>query len=195
MTDTGNENTNRLGAGLYQKETKKLLEAIFAAGNVKSEWSVRTRATDTFKKSNRSVYAPRLDLAVGPFNSSIENVHQDLDRIIEASQHTLVQKIVREAATQNSSHFQVNRNPRCLLAIEIEWGGSSKHILGDYTNASMMGFIGIIIGFEKSITKIQRVGTYAKELQRLQKAPPDLFANVACFTADEFTNLLRPSQR
>ena len=35
-----------------------------------------------------------------------------------------------------------NKNPRCLLSVEVEFSGSSKLIMGDFTNAGMMGHVG-----------------------------------------------------
>lgn len=184
-----------MGAKPTQIQVTQLLRRVFPSSLICPEWSVRTGANDTFTKSNKSVYAPRLDIAVGPFNPTVENIGEDVRSIHSSSRHPLVQKIVRFGEEQNDGYFSLNNNPRCLLGIEIEWDGSSKHILGDYTNASMMGLIGVVIGFPKNLEKMQRVGQYARELRRLNKAPHDLFTNIVFFSADEFTRLLETEVR
>lgn len=179
-----------MGARPCQKEAERLLKRVFDPSLVKTEWSVRNNATDVFASSNQSVYAPRLDVAVGPFNPTIVNIDEDVRAIHSFRSHSFVQRIINIGETQNGGHFSTNSNPRCLLGIEIEWKGSSKHILGDYTNASMMGLVGIVIGFSHSIEKIRRVGQYAKELRRLNKVPFELFANIVCLSDDEFIHIL-----
>jgi hypothetical protein len=165
-----------------------LLQQLFGADVVKSEWSVRLGATDVF--GNRALYAPRLDVAVGPFNSTRERAHEDALRIVAESKHKVIQQICGLASGVHNM-FVVNNNPRCLLAVEIEFSGSSKHILGDFANASMMGLVGVVVASDHNFPKVQRVGEYARAVRSVRKAPSDLFANTICLTVEEFIALLR----
>jgi hypothetical protein len=179
-----------MGAAISQQEAFTLLSEIFGTDLVRSEFSIGTGATDVFAGEKR--YLPRLDLAVGPFNVSRER-DRNTRMIRQASDHPLIANIVRLANRQSGGSFRPNVNPRCLLAIEIEFSGSSKHILGDFTNASMMGFVGLVIGpsDKKYMGKIRRVSEYVQTLRQLEKAPNDLFTNVACMDIDEFFNLCK----
>ncbi len=167
-------------------ETKVYQEIIYQClnrhfpGEVRKEWSVSAGATDAFR--HRSIYAPRLDLAVGPFNTKIENLPETHSKIsIYGFVHPFVQRLI--AKEQN---LQTNKNPRCRLAIEMSFSGSSKHILGDCTNASMMGLIGIVIAGRKTYHKVSRILNYARLIREVGKAPADLFNNLVVFSLDDF---------
>lgn len=177
-----------MSATIYQSHMENLLKQIFLAENVKREWSIWNGAEDGFRRTN-TTYAPRLDIAVGPFNTTTENKHADTTAIRDFNEHPLIASIILKGQEENQN-WQYNNNPRCLLAIEIEFSGSSKHILGDYTNASMMGHIGVVVSSAKNYEKISRVGEYIKTLRQLEKAPADLFCNVVVYEENEFEGLL-----
>lgn len=130
----------------------------------------------------RSRYAPRVDIAVGPFNTT-----PGRDPEITSE---LLPKRVR--ALFNGDHE--NRNPRCLLAIEVCFSGSSKHVLGDILNAGALGLYGLVVGREENMAKIRRNFEYLRALAELEKLPW-LFRNVAALSADEFDTLFRATRR
>lgn len=173
----------------YQDKAEHLLKKAFGSDLVQQEWPIWKGASDDWAK--KMTYAPRLDIAVGPFNLTSENKEHDIQKILAKSQHSLIKKIIDEASRQNPDNFILNKNPRCLLAIEIEFSGSSKHVLGDYTNASMIGLIGIVISSPKTQSKIARVGQYARKLQNLEKGPTGLFSNTVHFQDQEFINIIK----
>lgn len=181
-----------MGAKETQAAIRDILATMFDPDLVKSEWSVRADATDDVY--DKSSYAPRLDLAVGPFNVTKDRKGDDLGRINEYQQHPLIRRLKNEVLQQNHGGFYFNRNPRCLLAIELEFSTSSKHILGGITNASMLGFIGVIIGSDRYIAKIQRIYEYACRLREVEKARDDMFANIACFHERDFLRLLKSAK-
>jgi hypothetical protein len=168
------------------------LQRRFDPDLVKSEWSARKLAADAF--ADPTTYAPRLDIAVGPFNLSFENRYRDAHEI-RIFGNALVDRIKQEISEQNDHDFRENQNPRCLIAIEIEHNTSSKHILGGITNASMLGYLGVIVGSTEYVKKIERIHTYARKLKEVEKAPNDMFGNVACFEEREFMRLIRKRGR
>jgi hypothetical protein len=163
------------------------LRVHFDPEQVVSEWSVRRGASDAF--GDAATYAPRLDIAVGPFNTTFQNRHTDAVAIHNV-RHPVVERLRHAVWDQNQGGIYQNRNPRCLLAIEVENSTSSKHILGGITNASMLGLLGVIIGPATYIQKIRRIHTYACKLKKLEKAHDDMFGNVACLEDGEFLTLL-----
>src|SRR5271165_1297165 len=90
-----------------------LLQQIFGPDLVKTEWSVRTGAVDLLV--DRAIYAPRLDIAVGPFNPTRADADTDVERIYAAADNPLVRRIIA-LIQESGGEFQPNRNPRCLLA-------------------------------------------------------------------------------
>lgn len=173
-------------------------ELVRSFGNdlVIREWSVRRGATDAFRDALS--YAPRLDIAVGPFNTSFENWGRD-SAVIRDARHPIIDGLKRAVCEQNHGGIYTNRNPRCVIAIEIENRTSSKHILGGITNASMLGLLGVVIGSDLRIDKVCRIHAYACKRKEVEKAHDDLFGNVACFGVEEFLSLLavscRPARR
>jgi hypothetical protein len=171
-----------------QAAVHQALAAMFDRELVVSEWSVRKGAADAF--NDTASYAPRLDIAVGPFNPTFQNRERDA-HTIQNFDHPLVHRLAAEVNRQNHGGIYANRNPRCLLAIEVEHSTSSKHILGGITNASMLGLFGVVIGSAVHIAKVKRIHAYACKLKEVEKAHDDMFGNVACFEENEFLRFLR----
>ncbi len=166
----------------YQNLALKALTKHFE--EVEKEWDVARGATDPLRRG--VAYAPRLDIAVGPFNKGVEDRHIQQRRIQSFERDATVRRIV-----ENVGHLRFNHNPRCVLAIEIEFSGSSKHILGDFTNASMMGLVGLVIVPPGKIEKASRIYKYVEFVKAVDKGPADLFKNLVLFQTDEFLELLK----
>lgn len=162
------------------------LNGVAGIGPVIREWSVRSGAEDSF--ADLAAYAPRLDIAIGPFNTSVEHRHDDAYAIY-VFDHPLINAL-RDAIRDQNQNFYENHNPRCLVGIEIEYATSSKHILGGITNAGMLGRLGIVVGSPDLIGKVRRIHAYVRKLREVEKAPGEMFGNVGCFEHAEFLQLL-----
>jgi len=165
------------------------LGRIFDGRRVCRQFSIDTNASDVF--TSDAGYLPRLDLAIGPYNVTTDR-ERNAENIMAAANNSFIREIITIAADQNSQFIE-NKNPRCLLSIEIEFSGSSKLIMGDFTNAGMMGHVGLIIGPSEGdmMKRIICVQDYVKTLRNLDKAPPTLFMNVACLDGHKFLQILQ----
>ncbi len=168
------------GAGLdqmsatdYQRVIQAILRQHFT--DVRLEWSVVTDATDPLA-ADISRYAPRVDVAIGPFNTT-----PGPDPRIEVA---LLPKGLRVLFDGRPA----NANPRCLLAIEVSYSGSSKHIMGDLLNAGALGLYGMVIGSDRMLPKIRRILRYLEVLAQLEKLPW-LFQNVVVVGTSDFAAL------
>jgi hypothetical protein len=160
----------------------QLLAQILGADLVAREWSARGGAEDAF--ADVMSYAPRLDIAVGPFNCTFKRRFDDAAVILETD-HSILRAVCAVVAEQNAHMFE-NAYPRCLIGTEIEHATSSKHILGGITNVSMLARYGVVVGSDDLIAEVRRIHSYVKKLRGVGKAPPDLFGNVACLSRTEF---------
>lgn len=163
-----------MSASAYQRTAAQSLGRHF--DHVLLEWSIVRDATDTLNPDVRR-YAPRVDIAVGPFNTTPGGdlaIHEGL----------LPQRLRERFAV-----LPPNRNPRCLLAIEIVFSGSSKHIMGDMLNAGALGLYGLVVGAEPVMPKINRIREYVRVLADLEKLPA-MFRNVATMSTAEFDALI-----
>jgi hypothetical protein len=133
-------------------------------------------ATDALQRDIHR-YAPRVDIAVGPFN------------ITPGPDSEIGERLLPRSLRQLFSDQPPNPNPRCLLAIEVVFSGSSKHIMGDTLNAGAHGLYGLVIGTEARMRKIQRIAAYLHVLADLEKLPP-MFRNVVALSTVEFEELL-----
>jgi hypothetical protein len=158
----------------YQRVTAVALRRHFIEVSV--EWSVVRNAQDALAR-DVGRYAPRVDIAVGPFNTT-----PNRDPAIRA---VPLPRPLRAAV----AGLERNQNPRCLLAIEVVFSGSSKHIMGDILNASALGLYGVVIGKEELMPKIRRISAYINVLAHLDKMPP-LFGNVLVLSTTDFDELL-----
>jgi len=118
-----------------QKRLKLLFSKRFGQSNVKSEWRSNAEAADWLNFGD--IYAPRPDVAVGPFNIEEGRNTSEIEDLF--SQHRNFFDRLRIADSS------LNLNPRCLIAIEIENSNKGKHMMGNIINASLLGKVGIIV--------------------------------------------------
>lgn len=168
-------------AAEYQKVAVQGLARHFQT--VEEEWSVGRDSTDGLRYG--VTYAPRFDIAVGPFNTRVGDAPVQSDAIYANRDHPAIRRIIGQ-----NRRIEFNPNPRCLLAIEIEFSGSSKHILGDFTNASMMGLVGVVVVPRSKFHKASRIYRYIEFIKTVHKAPTDLFGNLILFETDQFLAII-----
>lgn len=157
----------------YQPQAADRLRRYF--DEVTTEWSVVKDATDAFRRDVHR-YGPRVDIAVGPFNTTPGPDSEITERLLPRE--------LRELFADRP----MNTNPRCLLAVEVVFSGSSKHIMGDMLNAGAHGLYGLVVGADVRMTKIKRIGKYLELLAELEKLPP-MFRNVVALSTAEFESL------
>ena len=149
----------------YQDKITKLLSKIFGEISVAKEWDVAKNSQDEF---TRSLYCPRIDIAVGPFNKT-RDVENNIEGINNA--HRQFHSFIRDLKQISGIRLEAyNENPRCLIAIEIEKRGTRKHMLGDIINASSIGKIGIIIPWDdKAFNAFERIKRYLDFIKTVKK--------------------------
>ena len=161
-------------ASAYQADAVARLRPHF--DDVRLEWSVVKDATDAMRREIRR-YAPRVDIAIGPFNTT------------PGPDPHISEALLPECLRPIFENRPPNPNPRCLLAIEVVYSGSSKHIMGDTLNAGALGLYGLVLGRLELVPKIRRVAAYLELLAELEKLPR-LFRNVVALSTQEFDRML-----
>ena len=152
----------------YQLHVKAALDRLY--GEVVVQWQ-------PFRGVGRGIYAPIVDVAVGPF--AIQRRYVDeyaqlldgtrffIDSLIERHNANLEG---REAPARFERIRDFNENARCLLCIEIEESGSRKHCLGNLVNASALGRIGVLVARQASVMRtFVRQRAYLHFLAEVQK--------------------------
>lgn len=179
----------------FQEYVRKSLSNIFGEDNVIKEWNVAKDSRDLF---TRELYSPRLDIAVGPFNiyKNIEKSKTEIKRVA-SSKRNFIKTIFKYSELRTGTSNQLldsrNKNPRCFLAIEIENSGSSKHMLGNIANVSILGFIGIVIPFnDKKLSLCKRIRKYVNFATSVKKLE-DVFKNVLIISKENFFTILESS--
>lgn len=135
--------TNREYQNLVADKLGNLLELP-----VQTEWRAM--------QEQKSLYCPRVDIAVGPFvydSSFIPDKHDSLvhqwDRPIQAMLDYHKQNVEKlsweNCSTSINDLCYKNKSARCFLAIEIEDRVSRKHLIGAAINAMALGRLGIVI--------------------------------------------------
>lgn len=165
-----------MSAREFQLQAKQLLEQYFE--DVRIEWPAAAEAINSARQ-NEDRYTPRLDIAVGPFNAS------------RSTNSNITEVLIDPRLSKHFTGLTANSNPRCLIAIEVTYSGSSKHILGDILNASVLGLYGIVVCQPDLKSKVERNIAYLKDLAELGNLPARLFGNVIVMDTDEFKNALR----
>lgn len=165
----------------FQAELKQLLAVYFPVDQIITEW--RT-------KMNKRLYSPRVDVAVGPF--AIEDglrytqEHQHLfDQHLPLFQRLVERHLINlDIITDETNNDQrqnlmadkmqqiqwTNLNGRCFMAIEIENKISRKHLMGGAVNASVLGKVGIAVGFtkekHKAFLNLYRYFQFLREVEK-----------------------------
>ncbi len=153
----------------YQHKVKRRLEQIYSGEEVKVQWR-------PFLGNGRDMYAPRVDVAVGPFaiQERYETRYADLLEKTRSFVERLIEKHNQNVEAEDRTDFytsaRFNRNARCLFCIEVEQTGGRKHCLGDLVNASALGRIGLLIArSEESFRIFVRQRVYLRHLRNLEK--------------------------
>lgn len=173
----------------YQNKVFKILQNIFGANLVRQEWD--SVEYDGHSTNHKVVYAPRHDIAVGPFNSYLTDLDIGVDRTKTMQSHPFTVKLFDGCLKNRGSLNKVwNNICRCYLAIELEFSGSSKHILGSVVNASVSGAIGIIVTTKNKVEKINKLVAYLMRLEGLERIQINQLNNLVIFGEDEFLKFL-----
>ena len=179
----------------YTNKLLFVLKKRFPKESVLNEWSTGKKSRDDF--NSKVHYAPRLDIAVGPFNINrrIEENNRRISGELRKN-NTLIQGIFQTSHAGAKYEFnyyleKLNINPRCFIAIEIENTGSEKHSIGGIVNASSMGKIGLVIALNESKWRLlPKLLEYFQRLKGFGKLEGD-FSNVLVIRADELLSALK----
>lgn len=168
-------------ASEYQDIVVDLLKQIFPKNEVKREWD--SVYFDNHRGNHKTIYAPRIDVAVGPFNSS-SNLRSNRDNTVVMKNSLLVERL--------NERYDIiwNNSSRCFLAIEVAFSGSSKHIMGDFLNATSTGGIGIVVSGSKSYKKVRRMLNYFKRLEEFKRMERRSMMNLMLFRDVDFLQFL-----
>lgn len=102
------------------------------------------------------LYAPRLDLAVGPFateyslagefDEMLDRYRELVQRLLDAHRSNMVAFPDCYTSPDIPSLLIANPNPRCFMAIEIKRGNPNmKYLLGSAFQAAAWGKIGVVV--------------------------------------------------
>jgi hypothetical protein len=158
----------------FQQMARSILEPH--SEPVSLEWMSSASGTDALRPEIRR-YAPRVDIALGPYNTTPGPGPIQEDQIWSRMRPWFRDLIG-------------NPNPRCLIAIEVVYSGSAKHILGDILNASALGLYGLVVCKDEIQAKVMRNREYLRALAGVGKLPV-LFQNVVVISVSEFIGTLR----
>ena len=177
----------------FQKAVAARLSAVFGEKCVE-EWPA-------FTEENRH-YAPRLDIAVGPFSTTpgvrlvddydrLADHHHDLLRSLWECHASNIQRVpdVDPPLTFEDA-AGANPNARCFLAIEIENAVSRKHLMGGIINAVALGRFAVIIGWnDKMLRALIQARRYLRALTTVDK-PTVRVGNAFILSPDQLVQVL-----
>lgn len=190
----------------YQENICRLLQQIYIPDIVKTEWRSKFAQTS---------YSPRIDIAVGPFSlidgTNLENEYNDLFERSNDLLTSLVEFHLYNLGLLNDDDPDVikgnlinqkmtqllctNRNSRCFLAVEIENKTSRKHLMGGAINCSVLGRIGVAIGYSPKMFKaFLNLYRYFEYLRNVNKNSFDT-SNLVILNHNQFETTIRSYTR
>lgn len=166
------------------------LKKFFGEATVKSEWDVIKDSQDDYDRKH--IYGPRVDFAIGPFNINRQDKDEQINEIHK--KFTNISGFIAKSKLKSEFklEFNYNRNPRCLMAIEVESDNTSyKHRLGSLFNVSFLGKVGIAVGNNPDATNaLLRLYRYVQRARTLEKIPTAP-TNVIILRLDELNDILK----
>lgn len=168
-----------------QDKIASLLEKEFGPSNIETQWRSHDRNKDWLRFGE--IYCPYPDIAVKPFNTTpdrydgIDNIKAEFDR-----HHKFFESFFRYSGGIDPLQ---NGNPRCLICIEIEGSGTRKYMMGNFLNASILGYIGFVISNENIINNAKQVKEYLDGAAEIKKMPR-VAQNVMLFEHEDFLDKL-----
>ncbi|HRY36275.1 MAG TPA: hypothetical protein P5230_00130 [Candidatus Magasanikbacteria bacterium] len=176
-------------ASEYQNQIAELLKQIFPAELVKKEWDSSVTFNDL--SHNKMVYAPRIDVAIGPFNNrfnlDVGEMPSDLMK-----KHPFTRMMFERHYNDIDDFDKVwNSFSRCYLAIEVEFSGSAKHIFGSIINAVTNGSLAFIITNKENYSKVDRIIKYIWRQENQEVIELNTLKNLLVFEEGEFLEVLR----
>ena len=159
-------------------------------GQVEMEWSAmlgeETLHYPWRRPFPRRMYAPIVDIAVGPFALHQQHI-QEYDILMEQTSTFLDRLLMHHGHNlrffdnfYNSPTVEqlkiANQNARCLLAIELEKSNpDAKYLIGSAVNAAALGRIGIVVAWENTrLQHLLRIREYLQFLGELKKNVLDI---------------------
>lgn len=180
----------------YREKIVPQLSRLFGTNQVISEWDV---AKDSRDALGRKLYCPRIDIAVGPFNTDKNVIKNIKNREMINNAYLRYKNFIcklNSASDGKISPEHLNKNPRCFLAIEIENTGNRKHRLGSIVNAAAIGKVGIIVTFTKeSNNSFRKIRKYLQFIRDVKKIEEDISKNVIMISKNDFSNVLEECVR
>jgi len=166
--------------------------------------------TEWYSEMGKGMYAPRVDVAVGPFaieagvhmnqeHSHLLHQHEDFFRQLVGLHLENLQKSTQDTPADDrkflieekmNSLFVTNQNARCFMAIEIENEVSRKHLMGGAVNCSVLAKVGIAVGFsDKKHHCFLNLYRYFDYLRQVEK-PTFNTANLLIISKDQLIDAL-----
>lgn len=166
---------------IFQQEIAEQLTLIYPQTPITREW----RSIDKI----RGLYSPRIDVAVGPFstlrggnlreeyNQLLDNTRALIERFLAFHRENVERYRILDELRGEILEFpefedvrNFNDNARCLIAIEIEHRVSRKHLLGGAVNASVLGRLGVMVGWdEEKVNALVKLQAYWDFLRSVGK--------------------------
>jgi hypothetical protein len=177
----------------YQHKVKEGLDRLYR--EVTIQWR-------PFVGEGRGIYAPVVDVAVGPF-AVMQRYIDEYGTLLDETRG-FIEKLIAKHNDNCGGHEEhtrferirdFNENARCLLCIEIEESGTKKHCLGNLVNASALGRIGILVSRKPSVLRtFLRQRAYLHFLSEVQK---NTFrtTNALVLTSEQLTDCLAEVHR
>ncbi len=139
-------------------------------------------------------YSPVCDVAVGPFSFAAGNLRDCYNTIVNLHDIRVFTEELnrRRLTTGNDINLNLNRNPRCLMAIEVENSTAQdvKHLLGSITNCSILAKIGIVVVYDENLRYAERLLQYLSFAKRVEKTEENIFNNVSVVARSSFDRIL-----
>jgi hypothetical protein len=148
-------------------------------------------------KEQRSLYCPRIDIAVGPFvydSSCIPDQHNNVIKDWEKPIKTLLNYHKQNIHTFSWENYHTsfedvcfkNQTARCLMAIEIEDKVTRKHLIGAAMNSIALGRLGIVIACSKD--KLKAFVRIREYLWFMSRATNFNTTNLLILNREQFAN-------